>query len=116
MDKQLDVGYGVLDMRVGEQLPQAWHQIHQTFKDQPTVKLWYFDLIHTPNQAIKAIEWAQLIRDMIVEETNAPTDKIFVETNQGFHNVNKQILKARNILFKSAHEHKVASVDQKVIK
>lgn len=109
--KQIDVGYGLLDMRNGQELPLAWHQVHETTVQQPGIKAWFFDIIHTPNQTPMAFEWQDRIRDMINEETGLTGDKIDIRLQ-----TNTKKLRAQNDLYKIAYERNIATVDQKVIK
>lgn len=109
MNKQISVGYGVLDMRTGQALAQAWHQVHETTMKQ-TVKAWFFDIVHTPNQTPQAFENRDRITDMIAAESGLTGDKIDVRMN-----TNTKKLAARNDLYKIAYDRGITSVDQKVI-
>lgn len=110
MNKQLAVGYGILDMRAGQQLLEAWHQVNKLKEDQPDIKVWYFDIVHTPNQTPAALQALDDIRHMIHEETGLDGDKIDVRLN-----TNTKILKARNDLYKTAYDRKINSVDQRIV-
>ena len=110
MDKQLAVGYGILDMRAGQQLLEAWHQVNKLKEEQPGIKVWYFDIVHTPNQTPKALQWLDKVRTMIHETTNIDGSKINVRLN-----TNTKVLQARNDLYKTAYERKITSVDQRIV-
>lgn len=108
MDKQLNIGYGVLDMRVGQGLDKVAYQLERLVK-KPIVEC-YFDIIHTPNQTPKAMEVIGYVKDMIRHATKLPSDSIILHLN-----VNDKKLRAQNELYKKAYEANVQAVEQKVL-
>jgi hypothetical protein len=109
--KTLSVGYGVLDMRAGQPLEHVAMQLEKAYQDKRTYVAWYFDIIHNPNQTPDALRVIGYTKDMIRHASRLHAKNITVRLN-----TTAEKLRARNELFKKAHENNVRAVEQKVIK
>lgn len=107
--KELNIGYGLLDMRNGERLDVVERQLKET--KSKNLSEWYFDILHTANQTPKALLWLGEVKTMIRTASKLKADKIVVHLN-----TSDAKLRARNELFKKAYEHGAPAVEQKVIR
>lgn len=93
-EDEVAVGYGMLDVAHGGQLQEAFDHIEK-FKDIDPVS-WFFDVVHTPNQRDRAIDWGKQIVAFISKQHPDLSDgNITVCLNLS----SKKILEARNTLF-----------------
>jgi hypothetical protein len=74
-----DIAYGLFDMQHGDGLGSAEKQIRQLMAIHPTEV--YFDILHTPNQTPKALEWKPEVEAMIEALNERPAIHSVVKLN-----------------------------------
>jgi hypothetical protein len=90
-----NIAYGIFDMQHGDGLDMAEKQIKQLMAIHPTEV--YFDILHTPNQTPKALEWKPEVEAMIEVLNERPSVHSVVKLN-----TNPRVLRARLELDKKA--------------
>lgn len=104
--KQLNIGYGTLDLRTKQGLDIAELQIKHLSEKKP--REWFFDIIHTPNQTPRALMMKPEVESILKRYNKLAKWKFTVRLN-----VNDKKLRARNEMYKKIYEKNITDVNLK---
>jgi len=107
--RELDIAYGFLDMSAGQNLNVVLGQAKDMAKMH--VKLYYFDVLHTPNQTPKALHWLDEIRGILKRHNSLDDDHVIVRLNSN----PRKYLRARSELYKKAYERNVNVSERELV-